>query len=916
MMTRGFRPILAVTFIAFTVFLPTAGGQTIWYVDAANSPGPGSGTPADPFCRIQDAINAAAANASPPDEIVVADGIYAGTGNQNLDFGGKTLKLRSAGDDPATCIIDCQGSGRGFFFHSGETSVAEVRGFTIRNGSVTPTDPGGHFGGGVYCSSSSRPTLINCTISGNLGAYHGGGIYCSAASPTLTDCTITGNTAAHCGGGLYCVNSAGPTLSNCTIIGNAAAEYGGGLYCTSSNPTLVNCRITANTTDGSGGGVCCYTNSSPTLTNCRIDANTANIGGGVHCGNPLANARLVNCLIDGNAAGYGGAGVACTSSSGPTIVNCTITGNRIVTGLSYGGGLYCDAATPRLANCILWGDMPNQEIYVPSGSPAITYCDVQGGYTGSGNINADPGFAFADDFHLVSGSPCIDAGTNSPTGGLPSPDAEGNTRPLDGNADGHAVADMGAYELNPTVPSIALSPRPIDAFTYAGDPNAVIQTLSIRSTSGAALAWQVETDCPWLSVDPPSGGCQQEIDSISLSIDPTGLAMGDYSCILTVSAVPAANSPQYVPVTFHLGALRHVPSDHATIQGAIDAAAPYDCISVADGVYAGAGNRDLDFQGKTIALRSAGGDPAACIIDCQGAGRGFYFHSGETPGCAVEGFTIRNGDVAYAGGGVACECFSSPTLSHCTFTLNHGYQGGGVHCTTYSNPTLAHCTITGNTASDGGGVFCYASRPKLTDCTISSNTAGGSYSCFGGGLYCSSSSLTLTDCTISGNTITDNYASYGGGMYCSSSSLTLTNCTISLNSTFHGGGVACSHSEMRMINCTIDRNTASGGASNQGGGVHCASSSTLRLTNCTISGNAAVGSSAGYGGGIYCSSSSVIGANSILWGDGPQEIYISAGTASISYSDVQGGWTGAGNKNADPLFTSPLNGIYRLLPAS
>ena len=97
-------------------------------------------------------------------------------------------------------------------------------------------------------------------------------------------------------------------------------------------------------------------------------------------------------------------------------------------------------SSPTLANCILWGDSP-EEIYVYDSTPVITYSDVQGGWSGPGNINTDP--CFADpcngDYHLKSQagrwepssqtwvqdavtSPCIDAGnTNSPIGLEPFP---------------------------------------------------------------------------------------------------------------------------------------------------------------------------------------------------------------------------------------------------------------------------------------------------------------------------------------------------------------------------------------------------------------------------------------------------------------------------------------------------------------
>jgi len=111
----------------------------------------------------------------------------------------------------------------------------------------------------------------------------------------------------------------------------------------------------------------------------------------------------------------------------------TISGNSA--DLS-GGGIYSwDNSHPILINSILWNDSP-QEIYIFSGSITVTYSDIEGGFTGTCNIDEDPLFVDpgSGDYHLTENSPCIDAGNP--------------VSPLD--PDG-TIADMGAYYFDQTI---------------------------------------------------------------------------------------------------------------------------------------------------------------------------------------------------------------------------------------------------------------------------------------------------------------------------------------------------------------------------------------------------------------------------------------------------------------------------------
>jgi hypothetical protein len=165
---------------------------------------------------------------------------------------------------------------------------------------------------------------------------------------------------------------------------------------------------------------------------------------------------VTNCIFSGNTAGYGGGGMYNFSSSSATVTNCTFSGNLAMFRDYYehynaldssylAGGMYNGyTCSSTVTNSILWGDGPWEildESLLQSLTPSVTviYSDIQGGYTGTGNINADPMFVSpaSGDFHLRQGSPCIDTGTLS---GAPSTDLEGNSRP---QGDGY---DMGAYE--------------------------------------------------------------------------------------------------------------------------------------------------------------------------------------------------------------------------------------------------------------------------------------------------------------------------------------------------------------------------------------------------------------------------------------------------------------------------------------
>ncbi|MHC4644517.1 MAG: Ig-like domain-containing protein [Planctomycetota bacterium] len=308
------------------------------------------------------------------------------------------------------------------------------------------------FGGGMR-NYDSNGVVTNCTFSGNR-AECGGGMHNQSSSPTVTGCSFTGNSAVW-GGGMRNNNSS-PTVTNCTFSGNSATNGGGQENEGNGIPTVTNCTFNGNSADY-GGGVLNFS-SSPTVTNCTFSGNSAGqYGGGTldYQNSPT----LANCAFSGNRAALGGGAMGLEGSTA-VVTNCTFRGNLAVSGST----VACDsepqqnASDVAITNCILWDG--SNGIWNNDGSTiSITYSDVEGGWAGSGNMDADPCFVdggywdangtpgdsnddfwLDGDYHLQPDSPCIDAGDPCYVADANEFDLDGNPRVV-GN-----IIDMGAYE--------------------------------------------------------------------------------------------------------------------------------------------------------------------------------------------------------------------------------------------------------------------------------------------------------------------------------------------------------------------------------------------------------------------------------------------------------------------------------------
>ncbi|MHC4740456.1 MAG: hypothetical protein ACYS8Z_00940 [Planctomycetota bacterium] len=162
-----------------------------------------------------------------------------------------------------------------YSYYTNETAVLD--GFTITGGNANGFGEWTSGRGGGIRSFGGRPTIIDCTLTGNTAADRGGGMYNHACGPTIIGCTFSNNISHADGGGMY-NHHQGPILSNCIIANNFAAENGGGiagdnLY--AGDLIMTNCVIVGNEAGEYGGGMFEFDHSELYLRNSILWDNIA-----------------------------------------------------------------------------------------------------------------------------------------------------------------------------------------------------------------------------------------------------------------------------------------------------------------------------------------------------------------------------------------------------------------------------------------------------------------------------------------------------------------------------------------------------------------------------------------------------------------------------------------------------------------
>lgn len=509
-----------------------------------------------------------------------------------------------------------------------------------------------------------------------------------------------------------------------------------------------------------GGAICCYY-SDPTIINCEITNNAGSVAGAIYCYE--SSLSITNTLIANNSCTGGTpqcGGIFAEVDSVPAITNCTIANNAP-------GGLFSASwGGMDVTNTILWGN-DDYQIEVYQSGPNLRFCDVQGGYPGEGNIDADPCFfdpssdvgidsdGAAAIWSLRSTSPCTNSGTNV---GLPQMDLGGNLRLYGG------AVDIGAYESQFDLPLITILPSTtLDAgFVSIGTES--LKSMEIRNTGGRDVVIE------HVEIAGDMGGFYLVAPTQDLILPP------DDSVHVQVGFLPA--EPKTYEGTLHIyssasnGVQKSVSLHGIGVAGTVvpggavsgiwardqspltvigDIFIPVEqSLRIEPGVF-------VQFAGRfsfTIGFRAtleARGRPDGPIVftarDAQKGWMGIRFVNTEDDDvlqcCIVEYAkkprTEGGGYLNLLGGGILC-CGSpdmapgfyvpsSPWIDHCLIRNNHGNVGGGIMITDNSDAVITYCRIIDNsTDSYGGGLFIYAALGTVANNIIahnSGNVSGG-----------------------------------------------------------------------------------------------------------------------------------------------------------------------------------------------
>ncbi len=705
--------------------------------------------------------------------------------------GGGGLQVRQSSYQ----LVDCSFAGNAAGARGGGLNINSSGAGTMTDCVIVGNEAADQ-GGGLMLRSTS-PTLTDCMILRNAGGTHGGGLLCEASGQVLLRrCTLAENEAMVRGGGLDCTSIADAVLENCTLAHNAAPQGSGiGGYGASATITATHTMIVFGL---EGAAVSCEGGATASMACTDIYGNEGGDWTGGIAGQQFSDGNASEDPIFCSSApdDYSVWDESPCAPFRPPNVECDLIG-------AWPAG--CSGPIVRPDGS---GDYPTIQAAVDAVPEGTTVLLAAGTFLGEGNRDVRFGGKALSLLGARDGSGVSILDCRGEGRGLIFDGGEGPETCVRGITirNGQAPAGGGVLcdNASPTLSSCTLVNCAAElsggALHCRGEADPALDKCTLagnRAPSGSGVAC-AEGARPHLhrcliafGIAGEAVACEAGSPPALTCCDLFGNEGGDWVGGIeellglegNISEDPlfcrnltpgtewmvASQSPCGPHGAGDCGQYGAWPSgcrwtirvnpegtgDQPTIQAAIDAALEGDRIELADGVYTGEGNRAIDFRGKAIEVRSAGGDPAACIIDPQQRSHAFQFGHHEDSTSVLAGVTLRNGS-AGQGGAVQVHGGAKPRLRHCVLADNSAQSGGAIYIW-LGRPLLESCIFEGNQASIGGALVAdLTSRPRLRYCTFTSNSAnaGGAMALRG------ETQLAAEHCTFS-----DNVSPQGTGVH-------------------------------------------------------------------------------------------------------------------------------------------------------